>query len=136
MHRNFSIFETTHIYIGDFANGNVLTQFLIKCKINTLAMYQRQLLSVAERVDLGSTTQKNLHMRAAKIKENIDKHSCDLFRPFDIQNGFGMHKVAKAVVTGVCFVLAMPVKGAKVALSELVQHRKDVSQESLLCFLR
>lgn len=91
-------------------------------------MYQRQLLSVAGRVDLGSATQKVLLKRAAKVKEKIDRHSCDLFQPFDVQTGFGMHKVAKAAVTGVCFVLAMPLKGAKAAFLNMVQQRKAVIQ--------
>ena len=131
----------TCIFLGSLAHGNILTQCVLKCEINILAIYQRQLLSVAKRVDSGSNTQKNLQKRAIRIQEKIDGRMHSLFRPFDIQNGFGIHHVAKSAITGTCFLMALPVKGAKTALSDFMKHQKDVNtslsvQFSIRYFLR
>ena len=54
-----------------------------------LAMYKRQLLSVAKRVDAGSDTQRSLEKRAARIQDKIRSRAHNLFGPFDETTGFG-----------------------------------------------
>ena len=64
--------------------------------------------------------------RAGKINERIDSRSHSLFRPFDPQKGFGIQGATKMFFEAACFVLAMPLRGAKAALSDLAKKRKDV----------
>ena len=101
-----------------------------------LAMYKRQLLSVAKRVDAGSDTQRSLEKRAARIQDKIRSRAHNLFGPFDETTGFGMQRIAKSMVTGACFVLTLPVKNVARVLSDIVQYRKDVKILRLVDALR
>ena len=105
--------------------GGFVAQTMIRCEINALAIYRRQLLHVADRVDAGSNTRKSLIERAAKIGKRIDSKGRGLFRPFDLQAGFGIRGATGAIFRGVCFVLALPLTRTKSVMLDILQKRKD-----------